>query len=386
MKASILTAALGLVLAAAAFGQQPAPARNKTDGSVQRATTTTSIPAPTTPAQPTTPPGSMADAKVYESGAVLPGPTPPNELEEATVELPTEPIEPYLLTKEAGPFMVLAHTFRGPDAARYALALVLELRRDHNMPAWVFYPKVQPMHSNIRNIPPTSPNYVNSAQLPMPERARIYDEAAVLVGNCHTIAESQKLLNRVKWIKPKCFKGMPNMMPWREGKGLSRALRTTNPLVPAQFLYPSKGDPIIKQMNSGPFSVFNCPGRYTLEVCEFNGRASFDPKDTNFSSESRLAQSPLMAAGERAQTLAEVLAKDPDIVKTGYKPYVYHDRYSSKVMLGSFNTPDDPAAASLRQMLLSKDSGPLHGRVLIATKGIVMAPAPQLTDLQELPH
>jgi hypothetical protein len=381
MKASITTAALAAALAIPALAQQPAPrgSQNTTDRAVQRASVTDSrIPAPDTAGAPS----GTQDPKVYKSGDVLPAPTPPGEIKEGSVALPSEPLDPYLLTKEAGPFMVLAHTFRGPDAARYALALVLELRRDQNLPAWVFYPKVQPMRSLIRNIPPTAPDYVDRADMTLPEKSRIGDEAAVLVGNCRTLAESQKLLNRVKWIKPKCFEGMPTMMSWRQNKGLSRALRTTNPLVPAQFLYPTKGDPLIKQMNQGPFTVFNCPGRYSLEVREFNGRVSFDPRNTAFGTESFLSKSPLMSAAENAEKVAEALAKDPDVVKTGYKPYVYHDRYSSKVMIGSFNSPNDPGATSLRQMILS--NGQLNARVNEKSH-FVLVPAAALTDLQELP-
>ena len=51
--------------------------------------------------------------------------------------MPTEPIEPYLLTKDAGPFMVSAKSFRGPDSDRYALALAIELRKEHGLPAYI---------------------------------------------------------------------------------------------------------------------------------------------------------------------------------------------------------------------------------------------------------
>ena len=42
----------------------------------------------------------------------------------SNLPLPNDPIEPYLLTKDNGPFMVMAKSFRGPDAERFALALV----------------------------------------------------------------------------------------------------------------------------------------------------------------------------------------------------------------------------------------------------------------------
>ena len=47
-----------------------------------------------------------------------------------------------------------------------------------------------------------------------------------------------------------------------------------------------------------------------------------------------------------------ILAKDPEVRKTGCLPYVFHDRTTSRVMMGAFNTPDDPAAVRLRDAML----------------------------------
>ena len=58
---------------------------------------------------------------------LLNAPTIPDQNAAPGFALPSDPIEPYLLTRNAGPFMVLAKTFRGPEAERWALALVLVL-------------------------------------------------------------------------------------------------------------------------------------------------------------------------------------------------------------------------------------------------------------------
>lgn len=343
-------------------------------------------PAANSPAAASTTPDGIAqpapkDPKVFPADAVLPGPADPHELAKPTVELPDGPVEPYLLTRDAGPFMVLAHVFRGPDAPRYALALVLELRQQYQMPAWIFYQKVQPMHSNLRNIPPTAPDYVRQAEMSLPEKVRVYDEAAVLVGNCKTLDESEALWKKVKHIHPKCLENVPSIWPWRKGEGLSRAIRCPNPYLPAQVLYPHKTDPLIKQMNAGPMSLFNCPGRYTLQVAEFTGRSTLDPKDAKFGGLANLQQSPLRSAADKAQKLADALAKDPQVAKTGYRPYVYHDRFASKVTIGAFNSPDDPAAGGLRQRLLEM-AVDLNNRKVTDT---MIVPAPVLMDLQQLP-
>jgi hypothetical protein len=386
MKSPIVTMALASALAASAMAQAQTPSAgsrffpSRAKGAGQAATNP-AAPADTTKGDTSSP--AKTDPKVLPSAAVLPEPIAPGDIGKPTIPLPTEPIDPYMLTKEAGPFMVLAHTFRGPDSPRYALALVLELRRDFNLPAWVFLPKVQPMHSNIRGVLPTAPDYINRGeeQMTEPEKVRIYDEAAVLVGNCKTLDDSEALMHKVKKLHPKCIDGMPSLWDFRKGKGLSRALRTTNPLVPAQYLYPRKADPLIKQMNAGPMSVFHCPGRYTLQVAEFTGRASIDAKDKNFGSLISLRSSPLMTAADNAEKMADALAKDEEVVRTGFRPYVYHDRTSSKVMVGAFNAPDDRAAGSLRQTL-----NKVEVQARISKKAdFMLVPAPALTDLQQLP-
>jgi hypothetical protein len=320
-----------------------------------------------------------ADPKVFPATSVLPVPAAPDQLKPATVALPNEPIEPWLLTREAGPFMVVARAFQGPEAERYALALAIELRRDYGLPTYIMRMKDFAHRSVIRNVPPLAPREMKRAELTDPEKSRLSDEALVLVGNEKTLAGSEALLHKVKKIKPKSLQGMPALYTWRTA--LTTAYRTTNPYIPVQDLYPGRGprDRLIAQMNSGPRSVFNCPGRYSLQVAEFSGRAKLNPGDSDPSlfDKTWLAKSPLRTAGDDAERLAEKLAKDPDIQRTGYQPYVYHDRTSSKVMIGSFTAPNDPAAGQLRNALLQL-AVPLYQR----KTGVMIAPAPALTDLE----
>ena len=141
--------------------------------------------------------GAKADPKVFPAETVLPAPTPPDQIKPATIALPTDPIEPYLLTKEAGPFMVMAKTFRGPDAERYALALALELRQrlrparlhppDQGLPDAEQHPQ-RPAHGPRR----TS----TSRTSPSPRRSGRYDEAAVLVGNEKTLTTRRRCCTR----------------------------------------------------------------------------------------------------------------------------------------------------------------------------------------------
>lgn len=371
MKAPIVTCGLsGLLLVSAAYAQ---------DGFFRRPAR------PSAAAPKVAPPAAEApktDSKVYQTESVLPGPTAPDQIKPATIALPTDAIEPWLLTKEAGPFMVLAKTFRGPEAERYALALAIELRRDYKLPAFILRTKDFPRHSLIRNIPPTAPSYVNKARLTEPERVRSYDEAAVLVGNEKTLAASEKLLHEVKKIRPKCLEAMPSIFDWRSHQGLSSAVRTTNPYQPTQNLFPGKveRDAFVDKINNGPHNVFRCPGRYSLQVAQFTGRSVFNPseKDDRWFGDNWHKKSPLATAYDDAEELAALLAKDPKVRAAGAQPYVYHDRTSSKVMLGSFGTPNDPAAVQLRNLMLK-----IGVDFSAHNKSIIVAPATLLTDLED---
>jgi hypothetical protein len=307
---------------------------------------------------------------VFPSGAVLPEPV---EVTGRSIPLPTEPIEPYLLTREAGPFMVMAHVFRGENATRKAQALAIEMRREHNLPAYIFFVKVQPGGSNIRDVPPTADRYVKSPRLTDPELSRSVDEAAVLVGNCKTIDESEDLLKQVKKIRPRVLEATGTSFQWRNGKGLKYAMLTTNPLTPAQDIYPGKpqvihngavvdptaltqfrpkADPLVERMNQGPHSLFKCPGPLTMVVAEFAGRSTLDSDDPDFKVASFFEKSPLKSAHEDAEALAEQLSKRPDLQALGVKAYVYHDRTSSRVMLGSYASPKDPKATQVYEAAL----------------------------------
>jgi hypothetical protein len=289
------------------------------------------------------------------SGANLPGPTPDEELKPTAIALPDDPLEPYLLTKENGPFMVMAKVFRGPDSERMALALCKELRQDFNLPAYILRSKEFPMKSYIRGTPVQAPSVTTKSAIKMPEQIRIHDEAAVLVGNEKTLEGSEELLHQIKKLHPKCLDGMPVLWKWREGGGLARAIRTTNPYVPAQWLFPKAPDRLVIQMNSGLRSIANCPGHYTIQVAYFGGRSGFDIDGHATMMAQKIFDahtSPLKHAHDDAEHLADKLGSTPEIKQLGQPVYVYHDRTSSRVYVGAFSSPDDPNAVAVHQELM----------------------------------
>lgn len=388
-------------------------------------------PAISAPAPPQVNPGAgpaaPEDPRTFQSGAVLPEPAMLDEAVQPTFNLPTEPIEPYLLQRHNGPFMVLAKTFRGPDAARYAQALAMELRSQYNLPAYVWYLRFQPGRSNIRNVPPTAPDYVRSGEtVAAPERHRAYDEAAVLVGDCKTIDESEDVLHQVKKLHSAVLDGTPSIWNWKWRKGLNRAMLTTNPLRASQELMPSKDsgghtiahgypggggvggptiamqdgqavdpyvltaglenvhkeDKLIKQMNDpkvSGLSLYNCPGPYALQVAEFLGRSTTDQNDSRFLSNEFLAKSPLQGAAEDAERLAESLAKCQSLPK-GYRPFVFHDRHASRVLIGPIHRPDDPNLVKVVEHLNLQVSNELVNRGFTQ---LPLTPANQLTPVPQ---
>src|SRR5690242_15869108 len=62
---------------------------------------------------------------------------PPFQLVPFTKKVEADPKKAYRVTKSIGPWMIMAMSFSGDDRMQQAQKLVLELRRDHNLPAWI---------------------------------------------------------------------------------------------------------------------------------------------------------------------------------------------------------------------------------------------------------
>ena len=123
--------------------------------------------------------------------------------------------------------------------------------------------------------------------------------------------------------------------------------------MPAQNLYPRTQDKLVMQMNMGLRSIVNCPGQFSLQVAEFSGRSTYDFQSRLLRPHPvQLKESPLRTAHDDAERMAEKLAKSPEIQRLGLPVYVFHDRTTSKVFIGAFNSPQDPAARAVRDELV----------------------------------
>ena len=243
------------------------------------------------------------------------------------------------------------------------------------------------MKSNIRNIPPTAPARPSTGRRSsMPEKVRTYDEAAVLVGNEKTLADQREPLHKVKKIKPKCLDGMPLALQLARGPRAGHP--DHQPVRPRQNLFPGQADTLVVQMNRGRRAS-------SIARAATRSRSPSSPADRRSTSTRPDADGATMPERRaRSHTAADdaeswpTLAKAPEIQQPA-SLYVYHDRTSSKVIIGSFNSPNDPAAVTLRDDLL-KARRPAQWtrrmpRAEVRTEASItmIAPANYLTDVDD---
>jgi hypothetical protein len=131
----------------------------------------------------------------------------------------------------------------------------------------------------------------------------------------------------------------------------------------------------------------NCPGQFSLQVAQFAGRSTYELNPIHPQPSQgldSLRTSPLQTAHDDAERLADKLSKAPEIQRFGQPIYVYHDRTSSRVYIGSFNSAQDPAAAALHAELVKQIVPLMDPKRGKATLDHMIVPAAALTDLKPL--
>ena len=277
--------------------------------------------------------------------------------------LPDDPLEPYLLTKENGPFMVLAKVFRGPDSERMALALCKELRQDFGLPAYILRSKEFPMKSYIRGTPVQAPSVTTKSAIKQPEQVRIHDEAAVLVGNEKTLAGQRGPAQQGQEAPPQVPRRHAQAVP------LARGALACPP--DDQSLRPG---PVALSQGAGPAGRPDELGpqehRQLPRPLHAPGRAVHRPHGLRPQRPGQLdrAEHPRIRAAARSRRPTTTprrwptsCPESPEIKQLGQPVFVYHDRTSSRVFVGSFNSPQDPAIVPVHGELL-KAAGKLNAQ------------------------
>ena len=280
-----------------------------------------------------------------------------------------DPSKDYRLKEEQGPWIIMACSFSGPTGEKQAHELALELRQRYRMEAYVYHKdfNLEDPNSNAQSLV-ASPHrhvYHQITENPNDYSDGEIKETAVVVGNFTAIddADAQRTLAKLKAADPDCLnpkrakEETRSLAWWRkiqaeaealapkdiEGRKLngplSRAFITRNPLLPDEYFVPKTGlDELVVKMNKNvKFSLLDCPGKYSVQVAHFTGEVILNQGEIKaIESGSRpgpeSTKQGLAQAAENAHELTEALRLK------GWEAYEFHDRNSSIVTVGSFDS------------------------------------------------
>jgi hypothetical protein len=272
-----------------------------------------------------------------------------------------DPNKSYVITPQAGEWVICASSYMGPDAPELARQLVLVLRGRDNLPAYVFNHADEERKKQQEEFDRFVKEHPGVGL--RRKTVRIEEQCAVLIGGFKDDKEARSALDKIKKLplpELKLASGrspydtMKVVEPTKDGKGkgevregyvnpLSHAFVTRNPSVPQQGAG-YKPDPFWKELNAGrKYSVLNCKSRWTLAIAAFeNARVVTSQAKTSSGFLEKLSLGGhregegLDATAKQAENLAEVLNETLKI-----EAYVLHTRTSSILTIGSFDGPED---------------------------------------------
>ena len=266
-----------------------------------------------------------------------------------------DPGASYQVTEQNGPWHVMAATFSGEEAEEQARELVLELRKQYNLPAYLhamtfeFADEGERLGRGIDTYGGRPRMRYQSG-----DRER---EVAVLVGDFPTIDDplAQKVLDRIKTMRPETLSGdlresAQNLAQEREflarlqgtqsAPPMQKAFMTRNPVLPEEYFRPQGVDPFVAKMNAGvDHSLLDCPGKYTVQIATFRGKSELQGAMTSKAKLKRKKTTdadPLVQAAENAHALTVFLRSK------GWEAFEFHDRNESLVCVGSYDAAMEP--------------------------------------------
>lgn len=262
----------------------------------------------------------------------------------------------YSLTPEDGPWMVLAHTFMGEGSSERADRLALEIRRDLNLPAFVFEEDFD-FSGEVNPGPAVQRTGGSQPQRRMKYKNQIrYKAHAVLVGEYdrpeHPQVESD--LDRIKTARCAVFGDAKEMAAENDYRNpvtavkalhqrlskrfadkergpMGSAFLTRNPMLPDNYFQSPEVDAFVRSLNDDkPNSLLNCKGKYTVVVRTFTGF------NTIVDGKKEKAYEPsaerMLQCGVDAHDMVALLRAE------GVEAYEFHDRNQSLVSIGSFES------------------------------------------------
>ncbi|MFO0917460.1 MAG: hypothetical protein U0872_03995 [Planctomycetaceae bacterium] len=276
----------------------------------------------------------------------------------------------YRLTKEHGPWMIMVTTFRDVDddddrktagltAQEAADELVYELRK-WGLPAYSYSQAAEKAEIETVDRQGRQDKRVYAAQR---------DMICVLAGNYETQEDSNagRTLTKVKSFVPTFMQDKKSGAIVRQRFGKTKdktplgpfanAFLTINPLLDPKEVAARTPDTDLIKLNYGmKHSLAENPAKFTVQVATFYGRSMAPTTGDGLSArekefEMKLAssqestpgvvQANLNLAGEDAMQLTHELRRK------GFDAWVYHDRFTSIVTVGGFDSPQDPRVMEL---------------------------------------
>jgi hypothetical protein len=272
-----------------------------------------------------------------------------------------DPNNSYAVTESDGPWMIMVSTFHGDKAREQARQLVYELRKQNKLRA---YTHARTYDYNTRHMEGKGVSPDGTPKMMKYVNAETYEEVAVLVGDFHSVddPEGQKDLALIKHADPACLKPeatptanspLADLRRWGQqtfGTGkksngpLANAFITTNPLLPREYFVGKGVDKFILDMNKGvEYSLLDCPGHYSVKIATFTGRVEIDQQkirqiEGSAAHDRQTDDSPLVEAAAKAHAITEFLRARK------IEAYEFHDRGSSIVTVGHFDSVGSPRA------------------------------------------
>jgi hypothetical protein len=280
-----------------------------------------------------------------------------------------DPEKSYALSEANGPWMVMACTFSGDGAEKQAKELVQELRKRYKLPAYSYNAQFDPGKAQGRGTglnrhgKPTKwvySKYRNEKDQQKSEHPDVV-EIVVLVGNFAAAddAEAQAVLRKIKYAQPNCLEVKDGkstnqtLTDWRQLQkhvyemigsekkqlgSMRHAFVTTNPMLPSDYFNSHGIDEETIALNKGvPYSLLDCPGKYTVQVATFKGGEVIKADEIRAVQEGRKGMgNQLVEAAKKADIMTQHLRAK------GWEAYQYHDRYTSIVTVGSFQSIGTP--------------------------------------------
>jgi len=266
-----------------------------------------------------------------------------------------DPNGTYPLNEQNGPWLIMAATFEGEGAEQQAHDLVYELRSRHKLEAYIHRMKFD----FSQGLPQRQ---VARFDAPLKRRYRRPDseQFAVLVGNFPNVTDkkAQNTLQKIKTahtdtLEPSSdrftyqqlanWRTFTRMQKDRRSTGgrdaierghMAKAFLVPNPLLPDDYFDRGGLDPLVLEMNKEvEYSLFDCPGKYTVQVATFRGRSIIQQSTIKAIEEGeKRLKFGLAEAAEKAHRMTLLLRAK------GWEAYEFHDLKASIVTVGSFNT------------------------------------------------